>query len=116
MHNPVKPTVKLTLVGTEYRLVFDFESIAEAEDITNVPLLSGLYTSDAVKPKINFLRAFFFACAHSEQPNLTFEQAKALVTQQTFGLVWMKVLEAWKLSQPEAEEAANDADPTKGLS
>lgn len=114
MSHPEKPTVKITLGGTKYELLFDFEAIAEAEEITDRSLIAGLYTSEAVRPKISFLRALFFACAHSLQPSMTYEQAKLLVTQKTFGDVWMKVLEAWRLSQPDPEEVAEN--PTQNQS
>jgi hypothetical protein len=111
MSHPEKPTVKLKLAGVTYELLFDFESIAVAEEITNVALISGLYTSDAMRPKISFLRALFFASAIAKHPHLTYEQAKALVNLRTFGDVWMAVIEAWKLSQPDAVEAEEGSDP-----
>jgi hypothetical protein len=116
MSHPEKPTVEITLGGKKYELVFDFDAIAEAEDITDRSLIVGMYTSEAVRPKISFLRALFFACAHALQPTLTYDEAKLLVTLKTFGDVWMKVLEAWRLSQPDAEESKDAENPTQGQS
>ena len=112
MKHPERPTVELPLGGRTYKLVFDFDAIATAEEETDTAIITGLMVGDVVKPKINFLRALFFSCAHAEQPDLTYEQAKALVTLKTFGTIWMKVLEAWKASNPAAEESDSGNVPT----
>lgn len=108
MH-PAKPTVKLKLGGTEYALVYDFEAICEAEEILDRPLITGLRKRDITTPTVNLVRAMFYACAHSSQPALTYEQAKSLITRANLTEVWIKVLEAWTLGQPEPEEG--EANP-----
>lgn len=105
MHHPEKPSVKLMLGGVSYSLVYDFEAIAEAEDILDKPLITGLRGRDITTPRVNLVRAMFFATAHATHPELTYEQAKALVTRDNLVEVWPKVLEAWTLAQPDAEES-----------
>jgi hypothetical protein len=112
MSNPVKPSVKLKLAGVEYKLHYDFEAIAEAEEILDRPLITGLRGRDIATPKVSLVRAMFFATAHATHPELTPEQAKSLVTKDTLVEVWPKVLEAWALSQPDPEENA-DENPTQ---
>lgn len=105
MHHPEKPSAKLTLSGVEYKLVYDFEAIAEAEDILDKPLITGLRGRDITTPKVNLVRAMFFACAHAYHPELTYEQAKAFITRTNLVEIWPKVLEAWTLAQPDAEKS-----------
>ena len=111
MNHPEKPSVKLKLAGTEYTLVYDFDAIAEAEEILDRPLITGLRGRDIATPTISLVRAMFFATAHATHPELTFEQVKALVTRKTLADIWVKVLEAWQLAQPDADEASDTADP-----
>jgi hypothetical protein len=116
MHNPTQGAVKIELGGTAYTLRFDFEAIAEAEDLTGKPLLTGLRERDVTSPTISLVRAMFYACLLPEHPYITFEQAKAMVTRKTLTDIWVKVLEAWSLSAPPAEEDQAATDPTEGQS
>ena len=116
MHNPVKPLSKITIKQHTYALVFNFEAIATAEDITGRSLLTGLSNKDAIKPSINLVRAMFFACALAEQPDITFEAAKTLITPKNITEVWVQVMQAWLNGLAEPEEADEDADPNQAQS
>lgn len=96
--------VKLTLGGVEYTLTYDFDAIAEAEEILDRPLITGLRGRDITTPKVSLVRAMFFATAHATHPELTLEQAKALITRANLVEVWTRVLQAWTEAQPDAEE------------
>ena len=61
-------------------MVFDFEAIADAEEITGRALLTGLRRQDIEAPSINLVRAMAFACIHKRHSLTTFEQVKPLVT------------------------------------
>lgn len=114
MHaNPTQPAVKLKIGDETFDLVFDFEAIAEAEEITGKSLLSGLDAQNAARPAINFVRALFFACAKPRRPGLTYEQAKVYVTRESFADVWKAVLEAWTAAFTETEAQAEPADPSE---
>jgi hypothetical protein len=113
MHHPEKPHVKLTLAGVEYRLVYDFESIAEVEEVLDKPLITGIRPRDVRTPTVSLVRAMFYATAHATHPDLTFEQVKHLVTRDSLVAIWTHVLEAWALSQP---EQGDDENPTQGQS
>lgn len=115
MSNPVTPHVRLKLAGVEYRLVYDFDAIAEAEEIVDKPLITGLRGRDITTPKVSLVRAMFFATAHVAHPELTTEQVKSLITRDNLVEVWTKVLEAWTASQPDADEES-DENPTPDLS
>jgi hypothetical protein len=112
--NPVKKGTEIELDGTVYHLVFDFEAIAEAEEITGKSLITGLTTKLVKEPTINFVRAMFYASAKTMQPALTFDTAKKLITRKTIVDIWFKILEAWFNSAPEPEDAEASANPTQG--
>ena len=60
MQNPTSPAVTLQIAGSSFDLVFDFEAIADAEEITGRPLLTGLRRRDIESPSINLVRAMLF--------------------------------------------------------
>lgn len=109
MQNPTSQAVKLQIAGQTFELVFDFEAIADAEEITGRPLLTGLRRNDIESPSINLVRAMLFACIHARHSLTTFAQAKVLVTRKNLADVWGKVLEAWTegLAEPEPEAVAD---------
>jgi hypothetical protein len=112
MSNPLLPSVTINLMGTNYVLRFDFEAIADAEEIVDRSLITGLRPKDITTPKVRLVQAMFFAAAHREQPSLTFDAAKQLVTRENLPDVWTKVLEAWTASNPEPEVIEDaPADP-----
>ena len=115
MHNPTQKTTSINLAGREYKLVFDFDAIAEAEDLLDRPILSGLTKREFDHPRINLVRGFFFAAALKHQPDLTYEQAKALVTPQAMPSIWAECLGAWAASMAKPEEH-DEANPQQGRS
>lgn len=112
MRNAVQPHVKLSLGGAEYRLVFDLDAVAEAEDMLDRALITGLTQQDVFRPKVSLVRAMLYAVLHHEHPEMTFDAVKHLVTRANLTEVWTKVFEAWCQSNPEPEHEA-DADPTQ---
>lgn len=113
MKNPVQPTTRLTISGIEYELLFDLESVALAEDLTDLPLLTGLRQKDISTPRISLVRAMLFACLHAKHPEVTFTQAKTFVTRKNWAEVWSAVLLSWTagLSEPDEDEAVQDPKP-----
>jgi hypothetical protein len=115
MSHPEKPSVKLKLSGVDYELVYDFNAIADAEEIVDRPLITGLRSRDISTPTVGLVRAMFFATARTSHPELTFEHAKSLITRKSLPEAWGKVLEAWALAQTEPEKES-DENPTRGQS
>lgn len=111
MKHPETPSTKIKLGGKEYELVYDFEAIAEAEDILNRPILGEVLFEANVKPKISFVRAMLFALAHPRHPELTVEQANALIknaaTQTGAWVAIMQALNKGVVSESEATESSN---------
>jgi hypothetical protein len=111
MSHPEKPSVKLKLAGVDYQLVYDFNSIADAEEIVDRPLITGLRSRDITTPTVGLVRAMFYATARTSHPELTYEHAKSLITKKTLPEVWGKVLEAWALAQAEPEKESDGNPP-----
>lgn len=116
MHNAVQPHVVATIGGHSYRLVFDFEAVAEAEDILDRALITGLTQKDVYRPTVSLVRAMLFGVIHREHPDLTYDAVKGLVNRDNLLEIWAKVFEAWVKSNPEPEEEADAADPTPAQS
>ena len=110
-HNPVAPSTDVTLDGHTYSLRWDFEAIAQAEELTDRPLLTGISQADWTKPRINLVRAMFFACARPNHPDITLEKASKLVTAKTLTEIWLAVIAAWSAGIAGPNEEAT-ADPT----
>jgi len=115
-HNPIKQPVTIKVKGVDYTLLYDFESIATAEDIAGRSLLTGLSQRDITSPSISLVRAMLFASLLPIQPNITLESAKALVTKDNIVEIWIKVLEAWNNSNPDPQPAGDDENPKSGQS
>jgi len=121
--NPTKPATELSIDGwqatekglerkagakLELELVFELESIADAEDVSGLALITGLSKKEVNSPRISLVRIMLWASARPLQPEFTLEDAKKLVDQHTWSGIWGKILEAWiaGMSKPKA-----DADP-----
>ena len=102
--NPIQPTKKLTIGEDAFHLIFDFDAIAEAEDLLERPILSGITKRDFDAPRINMVRAFFYASTRKHHPDVSYEQIKKMVTAKTLSLIWGVCLSAWAESMAEPEE------------
>lgn len=116
MNQALQSFTELTLGEDTYRLAFDFEAIAEAEDLTDRPLLTGLTKRNVNHPTISFVRAMFYAALRRNHPTISLGEASAKVTKATFADIWGKVLEAWVAAMEDAGEADVAEDPTKAQS
>jgi hypothetical protein len=106
-------SVKVNIDENEYELVYSFDAIAEAEEILDRPLVTGLRRRDIATPTVNLVRAMLYACAKVKHPTLTHEKVCAMVTRHNLAGIWGKVLDAWTKAQPDPEQGA---DPQKGQS
>lgn len=112
--NPTQPTTPLSINGVAYKLLFDFEAIANAEDLIGRPLLMGLSKRDIDRPTISLVRAMLYTGLHTCQPDLTYAQAQSLVDRKNIAHVWGKILVAWAESIPDGDKDAAATDPLKG--
>jgi hypothetical protein len=126
-NNPTKPSTLLEIDGwqatakgiepkkgakLELDLVFELESIADAEDATGLALITGLGKKEVNAPRISLVRIMLWASARPLQPEFTMDDAKKLVTQHTWSGIWNRVLAAWieGMKKPGAEDG--DDPPT----
>ena len=116
MTNPVAPTTPLTINGVQYDLLFDLEAVAQAEELLDRPLLTGLRQRDMYTPTISLVRAMLFACIHAKHDGLSFDLVKSFVTRKNLAEIWGAVLTAWTKghAEPDADEAEAEPDPTTG--
>jgi hypothetical protein len=115
MSNAIYPARELEIAGERFRIAFDYEAIARAEDLTDQPLLTGLSLKQIKTPKINFVRAMFFAALLREHPEMTYQRAAALVAKDTLSQIWVEIVGAWMDAQRQDEES-KAADPRPGQS
>lgn len=110
--NPIAPSTTLVIGKQTFELLFDFESIALAEELTDRSLLTGLRSKDINSPSIRLVQAMLFACIHSNHPEVTFAEAKLLITRRNLSTVWGSILSAWSagMSEPGPDDA-DDENP-----
>ena len=113
--NPVKPTTPLKIGAVQYDLIFDFEAVSKAEELTDRPLLTGLRQRDIATPKVSLIQQMLYACLGANHPTVTFPMAKSLVTRKNWAEVWSAVLQAWTagLAEPDPDEDVVAVDPPK---
>ena len=114
-HNPVAPLTDVTINGVTYQLIFDIEAFATAEELLDRSLLVGGLTQKEIEaPRIKLTRVLFYATLQAKHPEITFEQAKALITTKNFVKVFTAIVNAWVASKKEDSEESVSADPDQG--
>jgi hypothetical protein len=103
-NNPLKPSTTLKVGKETYELLFTLEAVATAEELTDKSLLTGLTQKDITTPKLKLVYAMLYACLLDKQPQITYEQAKGLVTQKNWTAVWSTILNAWTAGLSEKDE------------
>ena len=80
---PADPTVHWTTVqlnGTSYKLAFDFNAVAEAEEMTGQSLLIGVKWD---KLSLRTLSAMAWASMRKAHPETTLEQVRKMIVPRT---------------------------------
>jgi hypothetical protein len=104
--NPVKKTAKVVIGDKTYELVWDFNAIADAEEQLDTSLVMGLFDKKNLKkPPANLVRGMFYAAAKYANPELTYEEVKAIISDPISQvLAWGGVNAAWSISTAKAED------------
>ena len=113
--NPTEQTVEIVIGGETYKLVFNLEAIAAAEELTDLPLITGIRPRDVQTPKISLVRAMLWASMHTHHPDVTPKDAAALVNQWNCRTIWGDVLTVWAAGMRKPDKYAV-SDPPKGQS
>ena len=112
MTNPVAPSTSLTIGEATFQLLFSFEAVAVAEDVTDRALLTGLRSRDISAPSINLVRAMLYAAMLPLNPKSTLAEVKTLVTRKNLSEIWSAVLACWSAGMAEPDtEADEDTAP-----
>ena len=106
-----QPVVTLSLGDEEFELLFDFETVARAEDLTGIALITGMTRETAERPRVNFARAMLFACLLPRQKKMTFELASKMVTKESLTDVWNTVLEAYFKAMSPGKDGPQEENP-----
>jgi hypothetical protein len=107
---PADPTVRyvpLTLGGKTYQLIYDFDSIARAEEMTGMELLFGVnWTKIGAKR----MRAMLVACMLKAHPDIKPSELTPHITHKNILKIQTALIDAWVASTPEQEEES-EANP-----
>ena len=111
--DPTIEFAKLKVDGKEYRLVYDFNAIAEAEDICGCNLLQGMFRMGG-EWSAKQIRGLLYAALRIAQPEITLEQVGDLVRLDTLVSIPTALIEAYNLSMPEAKRLKLEENPPEG--
>jgi hypothetical protein len=106
MANPTAPATPLHICGTDYTLTWDFQAIADAEEILGRSLITGLSQRDLKAPPIKLVQGMLYACIRKNHPAVTFAEARAMVTLKNIGKIWTAVTDTWVTAMNEPDEDA----------
>lgn len=110
MNNAIDAATELKLDGRTYHLLFDFEAVAQAEDATDQPLLTGLGQREVNHPRINLVRGMLYAGLLRHHPDISFAAARRMVTADAVPEIWGTILIAWAKARAKSEDGES-ADP-----
>lgn len=99
--SPVLPRVPLTVNDTTYHLVWSFNAIARAEQLTGVNMFAYM---DFGNMSVTNMRAMLFAALLTEHPDFTLEQAGDLMQTTTITVIYEALLQSWLGSHPEKKD------------
>ena len=91
------------------KLAFDFNAIAEAEQLAGCNLLEGLQNLSGMTALQ--LRGLLFAALRKAQPKMTIQAAGALIRLDTLGPITLALAEAYSLSIRKKTADPIEADP-----
>jgi len=108
-----KKTATLTIDGETFELAYDFNMIADAEEIAGCNLLDALEHLSAINARQ--LRGLLYAAVISK-PRLTLLEAGALLRVDNISPITSALAEAYNLTLPDAPESAlaDQQDPPAG--
>jgi hypothetical protein len=103
--DPTIEFAKLEIDGKQYRLGYDFNAIAEAEEVTGSNLLQGLLNGGNWTARQ--MRGLLYAALHVAHPRITVEEVGKLIRLDTMIAVQRAVIMAYNLSLPEEKRQAD---------
>lgn len=89
--DPTLPDVPIILGGVERKLCFDYNAIVLAEKATGINLLAGMVSAKDAST----LRGLLWAALSRDNPDMTLEQAGALITPRNIPAIHFALNQAW---------------------
>lgn len=96
---PVMQFADLTVDGETYKLVYDYNAIAEAEAVTRTNLLTGL--ENLTELTAAQLRGLLYAALAVAHPDITVRNAGKMIRLDTLPTITKALATAYNLSMPE---------------
>jgi hypothetical protein len=107
----VRPEHAIKVNDTEYKLSYDFDAIASAEDLYDMPLITGLSQKDIERPKVKLIRALLYGMIKTNHPETTVEDVSKMLNRHNVADVWIAILTTIgeSESRDEAEKGEGEA-------
>jgi hypothetical protein len=109
------PTIKftdLTLGKKTYKLCFDFDAVALAEEKTGMALLAGV---DWRNIGVRRIAVMLYASALKAQPDVTMDEFRQYINHRNIGKIQMALADSWVENQMDEDaddiSAEESADP-----
>jgi|SRR6266567_3327687 len=112
-HTVTLPKVFVEINDTKYHMCFDFNAICTVEELTGINLLNQMYDLNLDKLSSKMFRALLFASLLKAQPDMTIDDAGALINPYTTQSIYPALLQAWfeSMPKPSEEELKNVLEP-----
>lgn len=116
MASVLKPRLPIKIEGKKRHLLWDFNSMAEFEELTGLNVITGAREAFS-NLSATQTRALLFAQLHDDDPELTIEQAGALFHGGTDEYLSAKMLEActFGAGKKKPDEIENNSGPVAPL-
>lgn len=110
--DPVVESVPLEIDGKTYRLFYDFNAIAEAEQAAGCNLMHGIAVVMLNGMDARQFRGLLYGALRVAHPKMTLLDAGNLIRIDTMPEIRRALVLAWNASLPEGKKIAED--PTEG--
>jgi hypothetical protein len=107
----VRGWAPLTIDGTEYRLIYSFNAIADAESLAGCNLLHGISAALISTMTAAQMRGLFYAALKPLQPALTLAEVGAMIRIDTLPGIFEAITLAYSLAMPEKKKNPPVAAP-----
>ena len=104
--DPTLEFTELKLGSKTYKLIYDFDSIAIAEEMTRMPLLIGVNWANI---GVRRIRAMLYASALKAQPDVTLKEFTPHIVPANMGRIEAALAEAWMKSKEDETAKDNEA-------
>ena len=106
--DPLQKPAVLTVGKKTFQLDFNLDAIAQAEELTGMPLLFGIDWSNI---GVSRLLGILQAALRTHQPEMTAAQIKRLVQPRYVKAIEAALVEAWFQAMPDPDEEAAENPP-----